>query len=145
MVLIDTNILLHTANPLDPLHAVSRNALATLRRQAEVLCVAPQNLVEFWAVATRPTSQRNGLGMDVASAEQELESIRRLFHLLAYPPHVSRMWQRIVVTQKVLARQAHDAHLAAMMHVHSIESILTFNGADFMRFPGITPVNPAQL
>jgi hypothetical protein len=37
-------------------------SIATLRASSETLCVAPQNLVEFWAVATRLT-ERNGLGM----------------------------------------------------------------------------------
>lgn len=143
MILVDTNILVHAANPLDPLHAMSKNALAKLRRQGEVLCIAPQNLVEFWAVATRPVSQRNGLGMDVASADQELESLHRLFYMLSYPAQVPRIWQRIVVAHKVLAKQAHDAHLAAMMQAHSITSVLTFNGADFTRYPGITVLDPA--
>jgi len=58
---------------------------------------------------------------------------------------VLETWQRIVIAQGVLGKQVHDAHLVAMMQVHSIMSILTFNVGDFTRFPGITVLNPAQV
>ncbi len=75
MILVDTNILVRAANPPDPLHPVVKGALAKLRQRGETLCIAPQNLVEFWSVVTRPAS------MDVASAEKEIESVNRLFLL----------------------------------------------------------------
>ncbi len=145
MIVVDTNIFVHAANPPDPLHPVAKGALAKLRQRGETLCLAPQNLVEFWSVATRPASNRSGLGMDIASAEKEIESLKRLFHLLPYPRQVPTIWQHIVVTQRVLGRQTHDAHLAAMMQAHSITSILTFNGGDFKRFSGITVIDPALV
>jgi predicted nucleic acid-binding protein len=52
---------------------------------------------------------------------------------------------RLVLTHNVSGRQVHDAHLVAIMQAHSITSILTFNGADFKRYPGITVLHPAQI
>ena len=72
------------------------------RLRNETLYVAPQNLIEFWAVATRSRDD-NGLGMTIASAAAEVASLRRLFRLLPSTPEVLEAWQRIVVSQRVLA------------------------------------------
>jgi len=109
-----------------------------------MLCIAPQNLVEFWAVATRSLAE-NGLGMDRTTAAKELPELRRLFRVLPYTREVLEIWQRIVIEQDVSGKQTHDAHLVAMMQVHSVASILTFNAAHFTRFPGIQVLNPARL
>ncbi len=61
MILADTNILLRSLHPQHPHHSVAENTLSTLRMRGETLCLAPQNLVEFRAVATRP-SVENGWG-----------------------------------------------------------------------------------
>ena len=72
-------------------------------------------------------------------------SLRRLFRLLPSTPDVLEAWQRIVVSHGVLGKQTHDAHLVAMMQVHSVTSILTFNVSHFERYPGIAVLNPAQI
>ena len=38
----------------------------------------------------------------------------------------------------------HDTKLAAAMLVHSVTHLLTFNTADFKRFPEITAVHPSE-
>lgn len=58
-----------------------------LRLRNEMLCVAPQNLVEFRAVATRPLNE-NGLGMAVAKVAGEIAVIRQLFRVLPYTAEV---------------------------------------------------------
>jgi hypothetical protein len=78
--LTDTNILLRSLNPNDPQYGVVKNALSTFRLRNEVLSIAPQNLIEFWAVATR-TVKENGLGLTTAEAESEIAGIRRFFRL----------------------------------------------------------------
>jgi len=57
LYLLDTNILLRGL--IVVIHTV-RRALIMLRRQGMQPCLAAQNLVEFWAVATRPVDA-NGL------------------------------------------------------------------------------------
>lgn len=37
---------------------------------------------------------------------------------------------------------AHDARYVAAMRAHGLTHLLTFNGADFARFPGITVLDP---
>ncbi|HLQ51398.1 MAG TPA: hypothetical protein VK129_07865, partial [Terriglobales bacterium] len=70
-ILTDTNILLRSLYPEHPHYAAAENALAALRLRNEVLCIAPQNLIEFWTVATRPRDD-NGLGMTPARAASEI-------------------------------------------------------------------------
>jgi predicted nucleic acid-binding protein len=144
VILADTNILLRSLHPEHPHHLVAENALSALRIRGESLCLAPQNLVEFWAVATRPRKE-NGMGMDCATAAKEIAKLRRLFHLLAYTPEVTETWQRLVIEQAIVGKQTHDAHLAAIMRVNGVPSILTFNVGDFRRFAGIIVVDPALV
>lgn len=144
MILADTNILLRSLHSADPHYDVVKNAVKLLRLQNETFCVAPQNLVEFWAVATRPLNE-NGLGMPVTSAAQEIAALREFFRLLPYTADVLERWQRLVLDQGVVGKQTHDAHIVAVMQVYSVASILTFNGAHFKRFPGIGVLDPAQV
>ncbi len=86
MTLVDSNILLR-AHPSATLYPLVKRALTKLQTQNETLCIAPQNLVEFWAVATRPLKE-NGLGMDISTAKIELAELRRLFRVLPYTAEV---------------------------------------------------------
>src|ERR1035441_8708004 len=115
-VLIDSNVLLRSLHPGHPHYAPAENSVATLRLRNETLCIAPQVLIEFWAVATRPRDD-NGLGLSSARVADELLSLRRLFRLLPSTPDVLEAWQRLVVTHGVLGKQTHDAHLVAIMEV----------------------------
>jgi predicted nucleic acid-binding protein len=144
MILADTNILLRSLHPEHPHHLVAENALTALRLRRETLCLASQNLVEFWAVATRPRAE-NGLGMDASVAAREMVKLRRFFFLLAYTPEVLETWQRIVIDQGISGKQTHDAHLVAVMQANGVASVLTFNTGHFARFPGIHVLDPAQL
>ena len=45
----------------------------------------------------------------------------------------------------VRGRQVYDARLVAVMLVHNISQILTFNITDFKRYQEITAVHPDQI
>jgi predicted nucleic acid-binding protein len=120
------------------------DAMATLLRRQESLFLAPQNLVEFWAVATRPV-ERNGLGLSVLAAEVELARLEGQFPLLSESPAVYAHWRRLVTTHGVLGIRAHDARLAAMMLVHGVTHLLTYNVGDFRRYAHITIVDPQDI
>ncbi len=143
-ILLDTNILLPLLQTHHPHAPLAERAISRLRSQNEILTIAPQNLMEFWAVATRPAGD-NGLGMAVVRAREELEALQRLFTLLTEPEAAFREWERLVVTHQVSGKSTHDTHLVAVMNVHGITRILTFNDHDFIRYKGITPVHPALV
>jgi predicted nucleic acid-binding protein len=142
--LLDTNILLRQAEPGHAQHQSSVEATELLRQRREELVIVPQVLYEFWSVATRPIEQ-NGLGMTPAEAHSELAAIQRLFRLLRDERAIYLLWESLVLSLGVKGKKAHDAHLAAAMHRHSITQILTFNAADFSRYPQITAIAPDSL
>jgi predicted nucleic acid-binding protein len=58
---------------------------------------------------------------------------------------IADSWQRLVKQYQVSGKQVHDAHLVAAMQVYGLQKILTFNGDDFKRYPGVTVLNPALV
>jgi predicted nucleic acid-binding protein len=143
-ILIDTNILLRLLQPHHPHCSLVEHAVGTLRTRNETLNVTPQNLMEFWAVATRPTSE-NGLGMTVENAAGELTSFKRLFTLLPETASVFQEWERLVSRHQVSGKNTHDAHIVAAMNVYGITRILTLNVQDFTRYSHISAVHPASV
>jgi predicted nucleic acid-binding protein len=145
MILLDTNILTRFADAGHPHSAVARNVVDTLRRRRERLVLVPQNLYEFWAVATRPTGHfptANGLGMSAARTDQWIAYWLRIYALLPDPPDFTAHWRSLVHLFNVLGKKSHDARLAAAARVHKVPMFLTFNTKDFQRFPFLTLLDP---
>lgn len=143
-ILLDTNILLRLAQIDHSMYSVSRSAVRSLLSQGEDLCIVPQNLYEFWVVATRPAGE-NGLGLNAKQAASEFVSIKRITSLLRDERAIVQEWERLVENHNVIGKRAHDARLVAAMHRHKITHILTFNSRDFSRFPGITALPPETV
>ena len=141
---VDTNVLLRTTDISDAAQSVAEAAMVTLRRGGEFLSIFPQNLIEFWAVATRPTIN-NGLGLSIAQTELQVIHLKAMFLLLGDTPEIFSAWERIVSRYQVTGKQAHDARLVAAMEVHNLTHLLTFNDRDFKRFSEITVVNPQNV
>ncbi len=148
MILVDTNLLTRMTGSSDPQSRVARAAIRTLLGRGERLIVVPQNLYEFWAVATRsqgpPPEGRNGLGMSAAQAGNWLRFFRRRFTLLPDREELSRLWQELVETHVITGFRAHDVRFVAAMQCYGIRHLLTFNGADFRSLP-VTILDPAAV
>jgi predicted nucleic acid-binding protein len=143
-VLIDTNILTRSAQPSHSMHSEAVNAVVNLKVRGNDLFISPQNLVEFWAVATRPESA-NGLDMSTVEAELELTKIKSLFRLLDDNATIYPEWERIVVLYGVSGKNSHDARLVATMKTHGLTELLTFNEADFKRYSEIKVLSPSSV
>ena len=142
--LVDTNIMLRSLQPHHAHCAQAEGALGKLRTRNETLHVAAQNLIEFWAVATRPIGE-NGLGMSVEMASRELKTLKHLFSLLPERASVFEEWERLVATHRVCGKATHDARIVAVMNVHGVSRILTFNVQDFARYENISAFHPESL
>jgi predicted nucleic acid-binding protein len=93
-------------------------------------------------VATRPIAQ-NGLGMTTAEADAELVKLGPpLFRLLLDERAIYGSGRELVTRFSVEGKQAHDARLVAAMQRHGLTHLLTFNTADFQRYPGIRVLDP---
>ena len=148
MILLDTNLLTRMTRSHDPQSGVARGAIQTLLGRGERLIVVPQNLYEFWAVATRPPGAppagRNGLGMTPAQAGHWLRFFQRRFTLLPDREELSKVWQALVEAHGVTGFRAHDVRLVAAMQCYGITQLLTFNVAHFGGMP-VTIFHPASL
>ncbi len=142
--LLDTNILARLAQPDHPKHIPARDAVKLLLTRGEEVCIVPQNLYEFWVVATRPANQ-NGLGMSLDQAYAECVQIKRLFTLFRDERGILTEWEQLVMRHAVTGKTGHDARLVAAMHRHGLTHLLTFNAEHFARFPGITITNPEDV
>jgi predicted nucleic acid-binding protein len=144
LCLLDTNILLRALDRSHPHFRAVRRGLIVLQRQGARPCVAAQNLVEFWAVATRPRDA-NGLGMSCEWAAAQISRMRQFFVILSESTDVQSEWERLVAQYRVSGKKVHDARLVAMMNIHRVSHILTFNIADFSRYPGLKAINPWEV
>ena len=142
--LADTNILLRSAEPAHPMHPTAVRAVSTLLSRGERVCVLPQNLIEFWSVATRPANL-NGLGFSPAQTETEVSRIEALLTMLPDSPAIYPEWRRLVVAHSVSGKQVHDARIVAAMNVHRITHLVSFNLDDFKRYPGLTLLDPSGI
>lgn len=146
MILLDTNLLARITNSADPKCAISRTAFHRLLARRERLTIVPQNLYEFWAVATRrlgrPPGGQNGLGMTPQQASQWLTFFQRRFTLLPDRDDLPVRWHELVRTLGIKGFRAHDARLVAAMETYGIKQLLTFNGNDFRPF-NIAVIDPA--
>lgn len=145
--LIDTNVLLRDSDANSTQHTMARAALKTLESQSARLIVAPQNLIEFWAVATRPANV-NGLGLTTVQAGASLASFKAAFTLLPDSPDVLPTWERLALQYGVQGKQTHDCRLVAFMLVHGITHLLTFNAPHFRRYEadeGLIVIDPSAV
>jgi len=131
--LVDTNILLRSAQPTHPLSSEATSAVAMLLRQEHAVFFCSQNIAEFWNVATRP-AEVNGLGLSHEEALQEVASIESLLTLLPDIPAIYPVWKRLVQNHRVQGVKVYDARLVAVMSVYLIDTILTLTVADFKRY-----------
>ncbi len=145
--LVDTSVLVRLANIDDALHEIAARATAELHQQGQVLVVAPQCLVEFRNVATRPLAL-NGLGLAAVEAEAKAARYERTFPLLPETPDIFPAWKALVEALVIVGKQVHDARLVAVCHVHGVTHLLSFNARHFARMaghgPGIVVVDPGS-
>ncbi|MBL8829505.1 MAG: type II toxin-antitoxin system VapC family toxin, partial [Planctomycetaceae bacterium] len=135
MILVDTNLLTRLTSSQEPHSGVARAAIQALLHRNERLVIVPQNLYEFWAVATRAAGPlpagKNGLGMTPSQAGHWLRFFQRRFTLLPDREVLSQVWRELVEKHVVTGYRSHDARLVAAMHTYGITQLLTFNAADF--------------
>lgn len=96
---VDTNVLLRSIDVGHAAQPIAEDSMIALRNGGESLSVFPQNLIEFWVVATRPVAS-NGLGLNIDRADEELINLKYLFALLPDTPEIFSEWERLVANTK---------------------------------------------
>lgn len=145
MIAVDTNVLIGAIQTFDPrLRGTARRAVKSLYRQGQQLLCFPQNLVEFWNASTRPASG-NGLGFSPEQAARYVDRFQTLLRLVPEAPEIFPTWRKLVLEHRVSGIQVHDARIVAAMTVHQVNTILSFDLADFKRYAEITVVHPEDV
>ncbi len=145
--LIDANVFLRLMQPGHLHHAPAQLALGALIQRRDLLFIVPQNIYEFWVVATRPAGE-NGLGLTPERAQLQVARLEAIYTLLPDDAPVYSEWRRLVSAHAVSGKPSHDARLIAAMKVHGLTHILSFNFADFTRYSAgenLTVVDPASI
>jgi predicted nucleic acid-binding protein len=142
--LADTNVLVRTVDRLHSHHSIAVKALDRIMRTGGHVYVAAQNLIEFWSVCSRSIS-RNGLGLSTSETEKAMSPLEQVLLLLPEVPAIFPEWRRLVTAHAVAGFDVFDARLVAVMRVYGIRDLLTFNTADFVRYPGINVVDPSTI
>jgi len=142
VAMVDSNVLVYALYQESEHHLRCRDLLDRAQQGQVSLCVAPQNLAEFYAVVT--DSRR------VTVARQPAEAVDAIEHLLAMPgmtllsvpsDAVSR-WLDLVRQHPVIRGAVFDLQLIAAMLCNDIRKIYTLNLADFTSFDEIEAVAP---
>jgi predicted nucleic acid-binding protein len=141
---LDTNVLARMAEQGHVQHQLATDAVKVLTGRGDKPCLLPQVLYELWVVATRATTM-NGLGFTVGQAAAEIARLRTVFPLEPDSPLIYPVWEQLVTVHQVTGKNAHDARIVAAMTVHGLTHLLTFNFADFVRYPGITALDPSAI
>jgi predicted nucleic acid-binding protein len=139
--LVDTNVLLRRIQLASPDRVAARQTLRRLYSAGHDLCVAAQNLTEFWSVATR-SSSRGGLALTPEQAHRHILRLRSVFHFLPDTADVFDEWQSLALESRSIDVHAFDTRLVAVMRVYQITRIVTFNVGDFSRFEGVEVIDP---
>jgi len=144
-VLIDTNLITRLTNPAnESMHQVAEACIEEVRRNNHVPCLLPQNLYEFWSVATRPLGQ-NGLGMSPNTARTEVNDLLSLFLLLQDERAIFSRWLDLVTNYEVKGKPSHDARIVAGMVRHGLSHLISFNHRDFIRYSEVTVHQPTDV
>jgi toxin-antitoxin system PIN domain toxin len=141
---VDTNVLVYAVFSAMPNHAASRALLDTANAAGANLYVAPQNLVEFFAVVTDPRRVTQPRTYD--DALQTIDDLLALpgLALLPVPSDLITRWSQLIRQSSATKKRSFDTQLVATMLASSIMKIYTFNTADFQvfAFAGIQAVTP---
>ncbi|GIV19091.1 MAG: hypothetical protein KatS3mg023_0842 [Armatimonadota bacterium] len=144
-ILLDTSVLLREIHVHDAYHQTVVYSVEKLVSTGWMTYVAPQCLQEYWAVATRPPEARGGLGLSVERAAEDIEQIISAHDVLVENAEIFQVWRRVVIDYRVLGRQVWDARIAAIMKLHGISHLLTFNTQDFRRFGFLKAWSPQDV
>ena len=140
----DTNILLRTTFDEKSKPTVASRAWLELHRRGHAIGTTVANLAEFANVATRPVSA-NGLGLSTRQTQDRIRLFERRLVIFSESLESYDIWKRLVEQYDVHGAKVHDTRIVAIMLQSDIPAILTFNAADFRRFPEIVTLHPDDI
>jgi len=142
MFVVDTNVLIYSADPDSDLHLPCRRCLEIWREQTSPWYVSWNICYEFLRLCTHPRIFRRP--WTLAQGWRFLESILAspsVSVLLPTERHTEVLIEVIGEVSHLRGNILHDAHTAVLMREHGIKQIYT-RDSDFHRFPFLTVIDP---
>ena len=142
--LVDTNILLYSANPASPEYAAARAEVDRLRSGTSPWFLTWGVVYEFLRVATHPIVFPRPLS--VASAALFIKRLLEspsLEVLQETERHFPLFEDELRTTPEIYGNDVHDAHLVVLMREHNLRRILSADKG-FLRFKGIEVTDPVH-
>ena len=140
--LVDTNILVYRADQDSTFHLPSVNLINRGLKGEIPLCLATQNLTEFYAVMTNPKRVTNPIAPVDARVEIERylqsQNIRKIYQTADLMPKLLELIAKYPPTRQ----QIFDLQLIATMLVNHITRIYTFNTKHFQPYEEIEVTVP---
>lgn len=140
-VAVDANILLYAADQGSPFHDRARHVVSELLAGDESVYLFWPVAIAFVRVSTHSRLFDSPYSLDAAF--QYLEELigHPSVRLATEASGFLQALREVAVRGDARANRIHDAHLAALMRQHGVETIYT-NDRDFQRFEGIRALNP---
>lgn len=140
-ILLDSNVLVHAAYKGSPLHTVAAALVDRGLKQRGGFCIAPQNLVEFAAVVTRPRFVNPPLPAgDVDRICGLLFRSRKLAKIYPRRATVARAVNE-GTSLRATGTAWYDVFLAVTMRDAGVDEIITENVSDFRKMPFVTALD----
>lgn len=144
MFLVDTNILVYSANADCPEHAPCREFLNRCMAQNTPWYVTWGILYEFVRIVTHPRVLPKPWNLASAwSFILALLDSPGLTVLVETPHHATLAAETMRQLRGLGGNIVHDVHTVVLMREHGIKTVYT-RDTDFHRFPGISAVDPLQ-
>lgn len=142
LVLLDTNVIVYATDSSSPYHAQAKSIRDSGIEGKLSLCVCPQVLAEFFAVATNPKRVANPIYSQVAIVEVkkyfQSESIMKI-----YPKE--DILERMIALFKyhpIEKAEIFDLQLIATMLSNEVSQIYTYDQELFTKFEEIKVLTP---
>lgn len=136
--MLDTNVLVHAAYMRAPLHAAAVQLIDRGMRQRGQFCIAPQVIVEFAAVLTRPRQVAPAVpATEVARMVEKLYASRRLEKVYPARGTVIRAIRK-GAELNVVGPRWYDLFLAVTMADAGVQRIVTEDITHFRQFPFVS-------
>lgn len=142
LALVDTNVLVYAVYQDSPHHGRCRALLDKAETGDLRLCVAPQNLAEFYAVVTDP--RRVDAPRSPSEALDAIEHVLAMpgISLLVIPNDTVDRWIALMRKRPVTRGAVFDVQLAAIMLGNGVRKICTLNDSDFRGFEELEVLAP---
>ena len=143
--LVDANVLAYASNADDSKFAASRALPEEARSPLTTLYITPQIITEFYSVITNP--RRVAVPSSPAVALQAISALLVLpgISLLPINGRAVAALVELLRHHPVTGPDVFDLQVVATMKANGIQTIYTFNAADFEVFQDLTVIVPGAF